>query len=647
MRFDEGGMFWEPFRYVAAKKERADPKERAPRIPPPIPETGWKARAEFPSLASARLIALDTETYDPDLREKGPGVRRDGYLVGVSVATDDGFKRYYPFAHSVRPEENLDRDQVLAWLRDELARPHQPKVGANILYDLDYLAAAGVRVAGKLFDVQYAGPLIYEYHRSYSLEALADRHLGEHKETSLLYKWLADAYGGKPEAEQRANIWRAPPSLVGPYAEADAELPLRIWRKQVQELRAMASQEMDLFPILEMECSLIPILLGLRQRGVRISIPRCQQLDDELTAKIDTTQSEVGIDVYAAAQIQQMCDAEGIEYPRTEKGAPSFVKKWLESHSHPKLRAVSELRKLHKLRDTFVRGSMIGSQINGRVHCSLHPLRSDDYGTVSGRFSSSDPNLQQIPVRDEYWGPRIRSAFIPDEDLLWGKNDLSQIEFRLGVHYGVGDGVEEVRAAYRADRATDFYNVVVGITGLLRRDAKSIALGTLYGMGPLKFSITTGIDLETSLQMFAQFNERLPFMRATYNRYSREAEMNGYVRTIGGRICHLDEGFEHKALNRKLQGSCADWMKRSMLEAHQRGLFDVLPLYLTVHDELDYGIPRTREGAEAARELHDLMCNAYQLNIPVLAGCDIGPSWGELQEIDPPESLSIDHLKGA
>lgn len=627
MRFDEPGIFWEPFRYEKKRVERAAPR---PTVLPPIPSTGWSAREHFPDLRSARAISLDIETCDPELRERGPGVRRGAHIVGVSLATDDGFKIYYPIAHSIG--QNLDREKVLRYLDAQLSRKAQPKVGANLLYDLDFLTAAGVKVEGPFYDVQYADPLIYEYENSYSLDAIAQRRLGKRKESSLLYQWCADAYGGQPNGDQRANIWRAPVELVGPYAESDATLPLEIIKVQMRLLREMGSNR-----IFDMECRLIPILLRMRKRGVPVDLERVQQVDDELTQQIDTLQKQVSIDVYAAEQIKALCDAEGIEHPITPLGNPSFTKRWLEEgdHKHPKLQAVSALRKLYKYRDAFVRGAILDTHINGIVHCEFHPLRSDDYGTVAGRFSSSNPNLQQIPVRDPHWGHRIRSCFVPRCGRAWVKNDLSQIEFRLGVHFGMGEGIEDVRERYRNDPTTDFYNVCVEITGVERQGSKSISLGTLYGMGYKKLALMYGMPLDEAKTKYELFNARLPFMKKTLGYYAREAEAYGFVQTIGGRVCHIDPGYEYKALNRKLQGSCADWMKRSMLLAYDAGLYDALDIDLTVHDELDSGVPATREGCEAARELHRIMRDAYLLNIPVLAGCDIGRSWGELEEVDP------------
>lgn len=629
MRFDDEGLFYVPDVY--RKKERTGPTEKPNRPLPPIPETGWVAREEFPDLRSARAISLDTETFDPDLRTKGPGPRRGGFIVGVSLAVE-GWARYYPVAHSMGG--NLDKAKVFAWLKEQLAG-NSLKVGANLLYDLDFLAAEGIEVGGRFYDVQYADPLIYEYERSYSLDAIAARRLKKHKETDALYQWCSEAFGGPPTEEQRANIWRSPVELAGPYAESDASLPLEIMRAQVPMLR-----ERDQIEIARMEFGLIPLLLQMRRRGVRIDLARCKEVDDALSAEIEQVSAALKVNVYAAEEIAALCRAEGIEFPRTAKGAPSFTKDWLKRHPHPKMREVTRLRTLYKMRDTFIRGSLLGTQINGRVHCSLHPMRSDEYGTVSGRFSSSDPNLQQIPARDPKWGPIIRSCFVPEEGEAWMKNDLSQIEFRLGVHYGVGD-IEPIREQYRRDHKTSFYRVAAAMTGLEYNPAKALSLGSLYGMGLDKFAETAHLPLDEAKAIYYAFHRKLSFMRDTYNHYAQYVEQtrteneDGWVRTIGGRLCHLQEGYEHKALNRKLQGSCADWVKRAMLEAHESGVTNALFLSLTVHDELDSSVPRSREGADAARELHSLLENAYTLCIPVLAGVDLGASWGTLEEYSP------------
>lgn len=641
MKFDEPGIFYVPDIY---KRERVAPTERAPRIPPPIPETGWVPRADYPDLSAAKALAFDTETFDPTLSTQGIGSRRGGYIVGFSVAVE-GWSRYYPIAHSIGP--NLDKEPAMRWLKDQLERERQLKVVANGMYDCDYLWYEGIKVKGPFWDVLWADPLINEYEWSYSLDAVAQRRLNKRKETSVLYKWCAAAYGGPEDDTQRANIWRSPSTLVGPYAEVDASLPLEIMPVQKARLEAMAQDE-----ICDMEMRLLPLLLQMRLRGVRIDLKRCEEVDAELTLGIDKLQNHLKVNVYAAEELAKLCDAESIQYPKTALGNPSFVKDWLLAHPHPKLQQVAELRTLHKMRDTFIRGHLMGSHINGRVHCELHPLRADEYGTVSGRFSCSNPNLQQIPARHPYWARIIRSCFIPEEGEVWGKDDLSQIEFRLGVHYGKGN-VEPIREQYRNDPKTSFYKLAASMTGLDYTPAKSLSLGSLYGMGLDKFALTTGRTVEEAKPIFFEFHRKLSFMKSTYYHYSKYAEEtrtayeDGWVRTIGGRLCHLQEGLEHKALNRLLQGSCADWIKRAMLDAYEGGVLDVLTLLLTVHDELDQSIPRTQAGAEAARELHSMMANAYVLNIPVYASVGVGRSWGQLQELVSPEALDLAALEAA
>ncbi|HEY6019839.1 MAG TPA: hypothetical protein VIY48_08015, partial [Candidatus Paceibacterota bacterium] len=339
-RHDLVGIWWQD----AERIPRSQGGDNRPRPMPPIPDTGWMPPAEFPRLDAARLIAIDTETCDPHLSERGPGVRTGGYIVGLAVGTDDGQRWYFPMRHTVQREMNLDPDVVLRWARNELCRTGQPKVGANLLYDLDYLYAAKVPVTGPFYDVQIAEPLLDENAFSYSLESIGRKHLGEGKRDDALYRWSAVAYGGKPERAQAANIWRCPPALVGPYAEGDVDLPLRILEKQRTRLG-----EQDLIDLFDLESRLIPLLLAMRQRGVRVDVGAAQRVYDLFTERIKSAEQRLGgINVYAANDIARYCQKHHIEFGVTEQGNPSFTASFLEHHSDPLIRSIHDVRKWYK-----------------------------------------------------------------------------------------------------------------------------------------------------------------------------------------------------------------------------------------------------------------------------------------------------------
>lgn len=662
MRNDSIGMFWQDLDLPKAKADKVSLN----RPLPPIPVTNWAPR-DFPNLAGAAMIGLDTETKDLDLLEKGPGVRRDGHLIGISVAVPEGDSWYFPMRHEICPEQNMDPAKVLAWARSELCREGQPKVGANLTYDLDYLAEEGVHVKGPFYDVQIAEPLIDENRYSYALDDLSQRHLGITKVKDQLSEWVLKAYGNK---NYRAELWRCPPSLVGPYAAGDAIQPIQIWQKQ-QELIARDGLE----EVLQIETDLIPMMLAMRRHGVRIDMARRQLLDDELTQAILLGEEKLkhlaGFqpNINAGADLKRMFDKLGVRYPYTPpskrfpEGQPSFVKEWLEGLEHPAGKAITEIRTLMKYRDTFVRG-YLDLQINGRIHCMFHQVKTDNNGTVSGRFSSSDPNLQNIPARDEYWGPLIRSMFLPEEDCDWVKHDWSQIEYRFLAHFGVGHNAEVVRQRYNREPDTDFHHMVMDMTGLPRKPAKTINFGLVYGMGKFELARRMGMTVDQAeTEIFLPYHTEVPFVRDTYERAQTRAQTRGFMRTILGRRARFDlweEGrrnwdaaasalpydlakakwgqgikraFTHKALNRLLQGSAGDLMKKAMATMWRSGVYNVLPvMHLTVHDEADHSRPRTKEAREATNEIKRIMESVIKIKVPVVADEEVGTNWGNCKK---------------
>jgi DNA polymerase I-like protein with 3'-5' exonuclease and polymerase domains len=582
-------------------------------------------------------------------------------MVGLAVGTDDGYRRYFPFAHDMG--NNLPREAVLQWAKDNLTKAGQPKVGANLLYDLDYLYHAGVPVAGPFYDVQVAEPLIDELSRDYSLGALMEKYTGEGKPEDEMYEWLSAAFGGPATRRAQAgNIWRAPAEVVGPYAEGDVDGPFRVLEAQQRVLK-----EQELETVFEVETRLIPLLLAMRQRGVRVAVDQAEMLDATLASKAEQLRGELaaaGVDPNKHLTLAKYCDGKGIRYLKTPKGNPSFPGQWLLNHNDPLLRKVADVRRLEKHAGTFLQGYILKHAINGRIHCQFHQLRGDEYGAVSGRFSSSDPNLQNIPARDEELGPLVRGMFLPDEGELWGSDDWSQIEYRLLVHYAMGIGAREAREQYRRDPKVDFHQYVADLSGIDRRPAKGINFGLVYGMGEPAMASNLGRPLHEVKPLFQQYHDRFPFVRNTYNRVSKRAEERGYIKTLLGRrrrfpyfeAANWDEarayresggapmlevearakwsnvrrGYCHKALNGLLQGGAADIMKMAMVKIWESGVCDVLGAPLsTVHDELNWSIPQTREGREAHQEAVSIMESCVPLRVPLVCDAGIGANWGE------------------
>ena len=655
MRKDAFGFFWED---KAPEKVKGVRTPAGPRPLPEIPDTGWISR-DLPRLDKAKLIGLDTETKDMDLLEKGPGVRRGAHIIGMSVATEDNHSWYFPIRHEMG--DNLDPDNVMRWAKDNLTNPKQPKVGTNLVYDLDFLFEAGVEVAGPFYDIQVAEALIDEEANGYSLDAIANRHLKTGKVSSDLEDWIYRAYGNK---NYRAELYRSPSQLVGPYAEADASLPIQIHLLQQKILR-----NEKLLPIWGIECAQIPLLLAMRRRGVKVDLKKAGQIEARLERLIEEDTKEIrkvagfDIDIDTKGHLIKLFDNLGLEYPKTAKGNPSFAKDFLEHHPHPVAQKIVALRKWEKFLSTFIRGYILDLNVNGRIHCQFNQLHGDDYGARSGRYSSSLPNLQNTPARDKIWGPLIRSIFIPEEGEDWAKLDWSQIEYRILTHRGKGPSAVAARKKYRDDPTTDYHQMVSDMTGVERGPAKNLNFGLVYGMGKEELARQLGMTVEEALPLFNKYHERMPFVKEIHQDTMARASLEGYIVTLLGRrrrfnmfepkyrtagdyrnlglpwreACEkyghrVRRAYTHKALNADIQGSAADLMKKAMQDYAESEMIKVLgaPL-LTVHDELDFSVPRTKVGMEALTETKRIMETCIKISVPVIADLEMGPNWGEVK----------------
>lgn len=643
-RADSVGAFWEeypePSRVGGARGPRA-----VRQVAPPF--TGWVPARELPNLSNVKLLGLDTETKDLELLERGPGfVRKAAHIVGVSVAVDDA-AWYFPLRHEYAPQvsSNMDAGRVLLWLQDVL-RTTQSIVGANLMYDLEALRAEGVTVprACKLYDVLYAEPLLDEHQRLYNLEVVAQTHLGVGKDTPLLYQWCADSFGGEANSKQRANIWRAPPSLVGPYAESDALLPVQVLKAQWKAL-----ENENLLKLYKMECNLIPLLLDMRFRGVRIDEARATQAATWLRAEAKKAQEKIpGVDVWSAKSIERAFAKENYELVYTEAGNASFPRAWLEAQEHPLAKSILDVRLYEKAANPFVESYLLGNLHQGRVHCQFHPLRSDDYGTVSGRFSSSNPNLQNIPARHPVLGPYLRSLYIPEDGCDWQRGDHSQIEYRLLVHDAVGEGSDELRRRYTKEPETNFHKMtqalvreITGVT-LEYKPAKNFNFGLVYGMGKEKITRSLGVSADLAARLYEAYFKALPSVKATNQSAQRLASRRGYIKTLMGRrrrFPNMEDGKygqqragTHAALNARLQGGAADVMKKGMLDCYTAGVFEPdacgIPS-LTVHDELDWSRQRTAKATEAFKEAKHILETCVKLRVPLIMEMSTGANWGD------------------
>lgn len=648
-------------------------RKKAPiKVPPPVPHTGWLPPTEFPDLSDAAAIAIDTETKEPeDFDSAGPGWSRGkGHIVGFSVAAKSrcGFQKswYYPLRHEVHAHLNLNPVACLNWLRQHLENPAIPKVGANLIYDLGWLTAENIWVQGELHDVQFAEALLHE-EQLVNLEHLGRKYVGTGKDSDAMYRWLAETYGGSVNGKQRANIYRCPPELVGFYAESDADLPLQIIEKQWPLL---ASQQLT--DVYRMECDLIYLLIRMRLTGVRVDIDAAQRLNCEITADIQRLNRELEIvtgvraNVNSSKDLAKVFDTIGLQYPATAKGNPSFKGDFLNTVDHPVAQLIRDIREHEKVQSTFIQAYILDKNVNGRLHCQFHPLRAERGGTRSGRFASSNPNLQNIPVRSEL-GRRVRTLFVPDiGHVAWEKNDYSQIEYRFLAHFAVGPRSDDVRAEYNSDPKTDYHvltqKLVKEIANLeiKRKPIKNINFGLLYGMGKAKLMKQLGVGKFEGEQIFTAYHDGNPYVKATMDDIAGFAQHNGYIQTILNRRSRFNQweprdidyrnramplGYEqalgqwgcdiiraktHKAINRKLQGSAADIIKEGMHQCWKDGVYDVIGVpKLQVHDETDHSvIDNSPEQVEAYKYMRHVLETCIQLSVPVVVDHEQGASWG-------------------
>ena len=612
------------------------------------PKSDWRAPTELPNLEDADVIGFDVETRDDHLKSRGPGgVRRDGYVVGVSLST--GARSWYlPLRH---PDGgNLDVGLVSRYLQHELGRDHQSKVGAHALYDLEWLRCdLNVSVAGRVYDVLHAEPLLDEHRRRYNLHDLAQRYTGHGKEYEGLLRAVLEYVGERALESPRAHLWKLPARHVGAYAEADAALPIQILEAQRRRLA-----EEDLEEVFELESSLIPVVLDMRLRGVRVDLACAERTLRTLTDK--QRESQVLLDraagspvnVWASATISRVFDAAGLSYPRTARGAPSFESDWLETHPAPLAQAVAAVRRLDRLA-SFVRSHCLEHEVGGRVHCQFHQLPSDEGGTVTGRFSSSNPNLQQIPVRDPELGPLLRTLYVPEEGQRWLSADYASQEPRLMAHYALTLGLPGSEDL----SLVDLHQLVADRTGLDRGVAKVVNLAVAYGAGVRRVAQQLNVSEDQARLILEKVNGAAPFVRRLRDRVAARAESVGYIRTLSGRRSRFDlwepQSFEdrrpplprdqalerygrgirraylHKALNRLIQGSAADQTKYAMLRCHEVGFQPTLQ----VHDELAFSVP----SLESAREIGRIMETAVSLRVPSRVELKLGPSWGETRAV--------------
>jgi DNA polymerase I-like protein with 3'-5' exonuclease and polymerase domains len=620
-------------------------------------QTEWFPPDDFPDLSKYDEIAIDLETKDPDLKTKGSSsMRGQGDVVGIAIAVRD-WSGYYPIAHESGP--NMERKKVLGWFADVL-KTKADKIFHNAIYDMCWIHRLGLTVHGTVVDTMIMTSLVDENRFRYDLNSVAQFYTGMGKNESALQE-AAKEWGVDPKAE----MYKLPAMYVGEYAERDAEVTLALWQELKKEI-----EHQDLQSIVEVEQKVFPCILDMKIKGVRVSESQVDQLDHQLKKSYDKyikrINDDTGIypEVWAAKSIELVCNKLGIDdFDRTEKTQkPSFTKNYLKNHKHPVLRAIASARELDKLKNTFLE-SIKNYVYNGRIHADIHQLKGDFGGTITGRLSYSNPNLQQLPNYSNI-GKGIRSIFMPEEGHRWGCFDYSQQEPRLVVHYALATlgttGVQSIADKYdeagenpddlEIQKAADFHSMVAEIADIDRGQAKTINLGLFYGMGKAKLQAQLGVTDQVARNLLATYHNKVPFVKQLIHHTMDRAQQRGWIRTILGRKCrfnmwepatfgmhkpqtfedasmehgsrNIKRAFTYKALNKLIQGSAADMTKQAMINLREAGITPMIQ----IHDELNVSY----ENEQGADKIKEIMEQAVPLKVPNKVDFEDGECWGDI-----------------
>lgn len=681
-----------------SETELAETKRTSLATLPRTPETNWRPPRDWPDLRQAIAMGFDFEVKEKEFK-RGPGWSRGkasicgGSLYAV-FRDHSTYKEYRPIRHEVDGHMNLDVTNTIAYWKSMLETPSIPKFGANLIYDVGNATDEDIWVKGELHDCQFAEAMLTE-EDFVNLDYCAFKYLKLHKETSILYDWLASAYGGEPTSKQRENIYRASPKLAGPYGEQDALLPYQVCMKQYRHLI-----EQNLWNVYRMECDMIPMLVMMRKIGCHIDIDKAEQMYVTLSNEIKIREKAIyeltkkRINVLAPKELAPAYDSIGVKYPYTPpsenypEGQPSFTAPWLMDQMDPLSELILDTRRMYKLRDTFIKSYILDSHVNGRIHGQFHPLRNEGSrgesgGTTTGRFSSSTPDLQNIPSRTPL-GRKIMEMWIPDEGhVAWQNGDYSQIEYRTAMHFAIGPKSDEFRQRYIDNPRTDYHNMAQQVlkeaTGIYiprkaeeaaagnfktgRMTIKEFNFGNLFGMGLKRLCHDAHCEVKDGKLAQDAYFKAMPWIKPSQKAFTDEAKRLGYITTILGRRSRFDlweavsewdeenqqykrtealpyeqairtygrvqRAGTHRALPCRVQGSAADLLKVAFHRCYKEGVFDVIGYpKLTVHDAVGHSvIDNSTQQNEAHAYFHWVMENALPLRVPVVFEMGRGPNW--------------------
>lgn len=646
-----------------------------------LPGTVWEAPTSLPDLTNRGNITIDLETKDDGLSaKKGPSwYRQGGWVTGVTISVP-GRSFYAP----VRLPETycLDHDTIGDWIRHHIrwSKMHERRVRFhNAPYDLGWMWSEwGIEPDFDVDDTLGMAFILNENELEYNLDACCKREHIKGKDEFML-RAAAEAYGFDP----KSDMWKLPGRFQAPYAEQDGTATGELADHYTAQLDAQG-----LTDAYQLEADIIPLCVRMRMRGVRVNTDRAIRTQTRLisTAReaLDELSREYSIgrkwdieDVRSPIFMAKIFTREGVPYPQTAKKHDSFANEWMSKRDHKLPQLCARASKYTDAAEKFIGNYILGYANMGRIHAEIHQFRDDRGGTITTRFSYSNPPLQQMPSRDEDIARDIRAIFEPEEGEVWAAVDYSQQEFRLMVHYASVcqmEGADRPVSMYIEDPDTDFHNMVVAITGIVRRKAKDVNFAKAFGAGPPKFAEMVGITLEEAKVQMKEYDDKLPFVSRLAEFCQKVADRRGYIKMIDGArgrfdrweprwldwdkvkaqqahrrelglgeadmgACDIDlankrrddpehpwygqklrRAFTHKAMNKLIQGSAARQMKMAMRQCYREG---IIP-HLQMHDELDLSV----SSPQTAERVAQIMQEVVRLVIPVKTDIDYGVNWG-------------------
>lgn len=605
----------------------------------------------FPRINPKEPIGFDYETtglqyWHPDFR-----------VVGVSVATMDGQGWYWDIR---------ENPQVVNWLRDLLR--DRLVAAHNAQFEVQCTRVLGIDPRAVEWYCTMVGQcLIDEHLMSYSLATVA-RHNGIETRKDEHIEAMRSAMGWKNAAEVMQRFAEIPSSIAAPYGISDALDAIEIFKKHRDEITRQSLHE-----VVQLEMNLLPVLADMSWGGVRVDLEAAHAAIPALDEKEERLQREVNelaggpFNVNSSPQIRDFFKPEPVNRfqwrlidgtlvgPTKGGKGPSLDQNAMREIKHPLAAKILDLRKTIKLRDTFIRGHVIGSaDQDGYVHTTFNQTRNDaDAGTVTGRLSSTDPALQQITKRDKGNAAILRSMFLPDPGELWLCADYSQVDFRCGAHL---QNDPDVLAAYRENPALDYHQVVSDMTGIPRNppyagapNTKQVNLGLSFGAGQGKLAFMMGMPYEIreykgkmqyipgpeATAIFELYHKKLPAVKEFMKRAENVAKESGYVRTQIGRRLRFPRGFgAHKAAGLLYQAYAADLHKAGLVMVDRVIRENKLParLMLSVHDEIGVSMPQDDDVCREIVKWYTYFGaddSPIKMRVPIAASADYGVNWYE------------------